>query len=65
MLFAWQAQGFRRSIRIKIAETYCNSEAKRRLNMSVIFQASLAEQLQSVNQSDSQSVSQSISQLVS
>ena len=31
--FAWQGQGFRQSIHIKIAKTYCNSEAQCLVNM--------------------------------
>ena len=34
VLFAWQGQGFRQCIHLKIAQTYCNSEVKCLVNMS-------------------------------
>ena len=59
-LLVWQAQGFRHSIPIEIAQTYCNSEAKRLLNMWYFREVSQNNFSQSVRQSVSQSVSQSV-----
>ena len=77
VLFAWQTQGFRHSILIKIAKTYCNcnSEVKCLVSMSCFREVSQNSQSisqsvsrsvsQPVSQSDSQSVSQSVNQSVS
>ena len=54
--FLWQAQGFRRSILIKIAKTYCNSEVKRLLNMQYFSEVSQNSFSQPVRQSVSKSV---------
>ena len=61
MFFAWKEQEFRHSILINFANTYCNSEAKRLLNIPYFREVSQHSLSQSVTQSISQLVTQSVS----